>query len=137
MRSCDCCGAPFAAKLEMNRVADQGQMREGLREIAEKGVTRHVYLLAQESDIVGLCDQPLEQGARFAFLAERQICVDQPEAADQKGALLAGNTVFRTIAPDVIALPQLLLDGGDGSLQRVTVYRKAEHRREQERRIGM
>lgn len=116
-------------------------MAERLRSVAQLTARSGVVLLAEETDIVAQGEEPLEQGARLPEGADGAQRVDHPEAAGQKGALRARQSVdvpiaLRVVAHDQPVHVQLLADGVHGAHDsRVVRWQEPETRDLQERGV--
>ena len=73
-------------------------MAEGLGEVAEQLAAGRVDLLGQQPQVVGVAEEPLEQGGGPVGLAGEGEVVDQPEAGDHKARLAVGEPV---VGPEV------------------------------------
>ncbi len=77
----------------------------------------------------------LELDSRLRDLAEGDLGVDQPEAAREKGALLAFQSVDTVVAKEIFAARKALFHHIDRVGENVVVERKAQHRRKQYRSV--
>jgi hypothetical protein len=87
-------GASVAVQgaVQVRRRADQGQMGEGLREVAQ-GLPRSADLLRVQAEVVGVGEHLLEDGPGFLQPAGPGERLDVPERAEVEGALTVGDTV--------------------------------------------
>src|SRR6266566_4377020 len=67
--------------------ADEPDVAKRLGEVAEQLAAMGVDLLGEQSDVVGMAEQPLEQLTGLPGPAGQGKVVDQPEAADDEGGL--------------------------------------------------
>jgi hypothetical protein len=51
--------------LQVDRIADQGEMRKCLGKIAQKGAAFGIDFLSVQPNVVGMVTQPVEQDPRF------------------------------------------------------------------------
>ena len=123
---------------------DQRQVGERLREVAEVAAAGGVELLGVEVERAGGLEQPLAELAGALALADLRERRDQPEGADQEGALLAAEAVvglFDLVAEDEPVLGQVLGDRLDRRPHpRVVGGQEAEQRDQQGRgveRVGV
>ena len=80
--------------VEVDGGADQRQVRERLREIAELFAGRP-HLLGVQAEMVGVGEHLLKREPRRVQAAGPGQCLDVPERADRERALLAGESVRR------------------------------------------
>ena len=95
MRRRSRCSAPCRAlgpAVVEDRV-DQGDVAEGLREVAHEALGLHIILLRDQTDIVADADQPLDQRTRLLAAVQADEVVGIPERAGQERALVAGQPV--------------------------------------------
>ena len=78
---------------------DQRQVGERLREVAEMATGLGLQLLGEEVEPAGRLEQPLAELAGPLALADLRERRDQPEGADQEGALLAAAARRRSRRP--------------------------------------
>ena len=105
-------GGPLVADDVRDRV-DQGEVGEGLREVAEVAARGRVELLGVEAERARVLEQPLAELAAAPALADLEQRRDEPERADQEGPLLAGEAVvglLGAVAEHEAVLGQLLGD---------------------------
>ena len=91
-------------------------MAEGLRKVAHLALVDRVVLLGQQAKVVADRQQALEQGLGVVDPADGDIGVDQPEGADQEGALGGVEAVvdFAGVIPvDEAVVQEVALDGLD------------------------
>ena len=79
-------GAAPPGELQVERALDQGQMGGGVGEVALQRAAQRIDRRGQEADVVGASEQALEQQPGVLGLADRELGIDQPEAAEQAGA---------------------------------------------------
>src|SRR4051794_14846149 len=106
------------------RRLDQGEVREGLREVAEVPAGVDVELLGEEPQRRGDAQQPLHQVAGSLLLADDGQGGHQPERADQERALLAAEAVvglLRAVAQDEAVLGELVGDRDDARPEAVVI----------------
>ena len=124
---------------DSRRGLDEGEVREGLREVAEVPAGARVELLGVEAERRRDAQQALHQVAGALQLADDRQRGDEPEGADQEAALLARQAVVGLVglvAKDEAVLGQVVRDRVDGLAQAVVVARQeAEDRRQQRRRV--
>src|SRR5205809_2570830 len=100
--------------VEIERGADQREVREGLREVAEV-LRLRAELLAVESQVVGVAEHLLEEESRLVQIAHARETFHVPERAHGECALRAdeaiGVAVAEAIAIDQRVAHQLPLDG--------------------------
>src|SRR4051794_28754516 len=77
------------------RRANQRQVAEGLREVADLALARHVVLLGQQPEVVRQIEQPLEELARLIDAVVQRERTDQPERAGEELALVTRQAVVR------------------------------------------
>jgi hypothetical protein len=123
-------------QLQVDRVGDQTQMGQRLRNIAKELAACRVDLLRIQADVVGAADQLVDQHARSADAACGEFGVRKPRTADQELALAARHAVVAPVARQEAAAAERLAHGGDGLVQRRLRQCKAQHRRQQHRGIG-
>ena len=85
--------APLAHRVDDVGADDQAEVREGLREVADLAPERRVVLLGEEAEVVAQAQQPLEEALGLVEAPGEGVVVDEPEAADQKGRFVAGESV--------------------------------------------
>src|SRR5260221_1670241 len=78
---------------EVERGRDEGDVREGLREIADQPPGLRIIFLGQQPEVVAQPEQPLEQALRLPAMTEQYQVVGQPEAAGQESALAGRQAV--------------------------------------------
>src|SRR5438477_3840404 len=78
--------------VEIERGADQREVREGLREVAEV-LRLRAQLLAVESQVVGVPEHLLEEESRLVQVAHARETLHIPEGTHGERALLAGEPV--------------------------------------------
>jgi hypothetical protein len=96
---------------------DQGEVGEGLGEVAEVPAGARLELLRVEVEPAGEVEQPLAERPRPRRLAYLREGGDEPEGADQEGPLLAAQPVvglLDLVAEDEAVSGQLSLDRLDG-----------------------
>src|SRR5271165_5534609 len=81
------CPYPFAA--EDPGGADQGEMGECLREVADLPAAGDVVFFGVQAEVVAQGEEPLEQFPRFGLAAVERERFDQPERAGKELALAA------------------------------------------------
>src|ERR1700750_1281511 len=86
-------GALVPALVEVVGRVHQRYMRERLREVPQQALADRVVLLAQEADVVGQDQQPLEEGGGFVASAGQHEVVGQPERAGEEATLARRETV--------------------------------------------
>src|SRR5580704_10716750 len=69
------------ARGQIERGADQREMAERLREVAEEALLLGVVLLREQADVVAQREQPLEERLRVALATHEGEAVGEPEAA--------------------------------------------------------
>ena len=88
------------------RCVDQGDVREGLWEVADEAFGLQVVLLRQEAKIGSQREQALEQRSRILVAALQNVIVGQPEAAGEKDSLLAAKAVSGgRLRRDTVSVP--------------------------------
>ena len=118
---------PPEGAIEVERGADQSEMRKGLREIAER-LALGAGLFGVEAEVIGVAEHAFEEEARFVKprgigLTRASECFDEPEGAHVEGALFAGETVdarLRRVSidqavADESAIARVGEDGFDGA----------------------
>ena len=80
---------PYLFAAEDSGGADQGEMSECLREVADLPAAGDVVLLGVQAEVVAQGEEPLEQFPRFGFAAVECERFDQPERAGKELALAA------------------------------------------------
>src|SRR5689334_16247177 len=85
-------GAVIELVVEVDRSADQGQMAERLREIAEL-TAGAVDLLGVQAEVVGVGEHLLEDQPRLVQPTGTAQRIDVPERAQRERALVAGQPV--------------------------------------------
>ena len=68
-------------------------MRERLREVSEQLAGRRIDLLGEQSDVVAMRDEPLEEVTSLLLLAASREALGEPERADEEGALVPADAV--------------------------------------------
>ncbi len=114
---------------------DQGQVGEGLREVAEVAAAARLQLLGVEVEPAGGLQQPLAQGPCPLLLADLRERRDEPEGADQEGALLAAQAVVGLldhVAEDEPVAGQVLGDRLDRVANARVVGTQEAEQRDQE-----
>ncbi len=92
-------------EVEDERAVDEGEVAEGLREVAQEGaVLRH--LLGVEAEVVLERPQGVEPGPGLLDPAEPGQRVDEPEGADQERALVPRQPVVVAVAVDERAVAE-------------------------------
>src|SRR5215468_11958636 len=101
------------AAVEIEGGADEGQVREGLREVAEV-LRLKPELLAVQSQVTGVAEHLLEEEPRLVQVAHAGEALDIPEGAHRKGAFCpsesVGESVGQAIAIDQGVTHQIALD---------------------------
>src|SRR5258705_7805135 len=72
--------------IEVNRGVDEGQVREGLREVA-KLLARAPYLLGEQAEVIAVGEHLLEHQARLVEAPGAGQRVNIPAGAQREGAL--------------------------------------------------
>src|SRR4051812_16163441 len=110
--------------VEVEGSADQGQVGEGLREVAQRLAGR-TDLLGVEPEVVGVAEHLLEDEAGIFEPSGARQGLDEPERAKVEGALLAHEAVGGLL--DVVAEDEAV--GDQPVVFRGTVYgvEGAEH----------
>src|SRR5438552_4992844 len=98
-------GAELA--IQVHGRADQCEVRERLREVAEQ-LAGCADLLAVEPDVVGVGEHLLEGQTRLVHAARPRESLDVPESADREGPVAAGQAVGRDLR--VVAVDQAVRD---------------------------
>ena len=75
------------------RGADEREVGERLREVAELAAGDRVVFLGEQADVVAEVEQPLEQLARLVVPALQRQHLDEPERAGEEDALAGGQPV--------------------------------------------
>src|SRR5688572_2000934 len=114
-------------------------MGEGLGEVAERRAGAGIDLLAVQADIVGDAEKLLEIVAGALDLADPRQRLDEPEAADSKGALGGIEVVGAPlVAIDERASAEAALDTVQGGPEpRVVGRLVVQARHEQQRRVKL
>src|SRR5581483_12471745 len=103
---------------ERERRADEPDVREGLREVAERGAGRGVDLLRVEAHVVRVPEQPLEPAPRVLDLARAREALDRPEAREPEAPLARGQPVVEPLGSvaldEGIAAAEAPEDAGPG-----------------------
>jgi hypothetical protein len=73
--------------------ADEREVAERLREVADLPLPRHVVLLGQQAEIVCHREEPLEERAGLRDAAVERERADQPERAGQELSFVTGQSV--------------------------------------------
>ena len=114
------CPYPFAA--EDSGGADQGEMGECLREVADLPAAGDVVLLGVQAEVVAQGEEPLEQLPRLGLAAVERERFDQPERAGKELALAARQAVVGDVgrvARDEAVVAELAADRVDGGRETV------------------
>jgi len=93
---------------KVERRAEQGDVRQGLREISGQTFLLRIVLLRQEAQVVARAQQPLEEDLRLLMSSEPQIGVRQP----------------KTASPVLDPKPDIEMNGVPPSAQRACAYRE-------------
>ncbi len=90
-------------------------MAEGLREIAQSLAGSDIDLLSQQTHVVGVPAQALEELVSGRYVASQGQVVDEPEAADDKRPFVTRQPIRASVAVDQSVLSELRdysIDGG-------------------------
>src|SRR5262247_3548951 len=97
--SCSSMGAHpspvYTRSLQGHAAGDHADMAEGLRKIADETAGGRVDLLRQQSKLTRSTAQRFVQAGRLVEFALLGQILDEPEAAQDEGALVAGNSIRR------------------------------------------
>src|SRR5688572_27272432 len=100
--------------VEIERCADQREVREGLREVAEM-LDLRAELLAIETQMIGVTEHLLEEEPCLVQVAHARKTLHIPERAHRKRALLTrepvGVAVTEAIPIDQRVTHEVVLDG--------------------------
>ena len=122
--------------------ADQRQVGERLREVADHPLARRVVLLGEQADVVGQRRRSRShQRVRVVEPPGRGVGRDQPERAGQERVLVAGQPVdagLGAVAQQQPVAHQVLLDRRDGAEHpRVVAVEEADEREHQQRGVDL
>src|SRR5499427_4781558 len=96
--------------LQVQSGSDEADVAQGLGEVAQLRSADGIDLLGEEADVVGTAADPLEQRAGGIDVAPLRQVVDQPEAANDKGSLVAPQSVRSLITVDQTIRRELVPD---------------------------
>lgn len=120
----------------VDRRADQREMRESLRKISQQLSGGRLDLLGEQTHIVGVTRDALEQLARFVeCTAEREV-VHEPERTQREGRLTARQAVIGAVPIHEPVGCQLLPDAFDGGADPRIGGRKESDERNDQRVLG-
>lgn len=107
-----------------------------MREVAEEAARRRVVFLGEQAEIVAEREQFLEVAAGIVGAADEGEVVDEPEAAGQEGAFVAGEALDEglfggALAVDEWAVGELALDRLDGAAHARVVWWEEAGERDQ------
>src|SRR5947207_540959 len=97
--------------------ADEREVGECLREVADLPVAGGVVLLGVQAEVVAQGEEPLEQFPRLGLAAVERERLDQPERAGKELALAARQAVVADVgrvAGDEAVMAELAADRVDG-----------------------
>jgi hypothetical protein len=72
------------------RCVDEGQVRKGLREVAQLPSCDRIVFFCEQTDVVAIGQEPIEESLCFFDAALQNIVVGQPKAASEEGAFTGG-----------------------------------------------
>jgi hypothetical protein len=75
-------------------------MTEGLREVAQQLVTRRIYLLSEQADVIGIGNRPFEGRPGLLDLPGQCLRLGQPERAEQECSFFASQSIGGAVAVD-------------------------------------
>src|SRR5690606_7357048 len=78
---------------QRQRGGDETDMREGLREVADRRLGVQLEFLRIQPDVVGVTEQLIEQALRLVAIAQSREVIHQPEAADAKQVFAAAHAI--------------------------------------------
>ena len=113
---------PYPLAAEDSGGADQGEMGECLREVADLPAAGDVVLLGVQAEVVAQGEEPLEQLPRLRLAAVERERFDQPERAGKELALAARQAVVGDVgrvARDEAVVAELTADRVDGGREPV------------------
>src|SRR5262249_53444633 len=124
--------------LQVHGGSDEADVAQGLGEVAQLRSADGIDLLGEEAHIVGTAGDPLEQRAGGIDIAPLGEVVDQPEATNDKGSLVALQSV-RSLIPVDQTIRRELAPGPVHRRAHARVVRAEEaHERDQEvRRVKL
>src|SRR5262249_35598804 len=116
------------ASRQIERAVDKAHVAIGLRKVTQHAATARIDFFGQKSQVIGACQQALEQPRGIGMTPLQDIVVDQPETAGQEGALAGRqpvDTVLSLVAAHELAIDeQPLLDGAQSSLDTTVIRRQ-------------
>src|SRR5580698_8220316 len=95
---------------------DQGDMREGLGEIADQTLELDIELFREQAEVVAQLEKAFEESLRIFDAADGLERADHPEAAGQKNSFAARKPVVNSgcvVALDEAVWREFALDGFD------------------------
>src|SRR6476620_6018692 len=102
---------------DVERRADESEVGERLREVAEEALRLRVVLLRQQAEVVRKAGEPLEERQRLLVPSQQLVTVGEPERAGEEHALPRRQAVdtglLRPVAEHEAVLQQLALDRFD------------------------
>ena len=125
---------------EVERGAEQRDVRERLRKVAHLPLETRVVFLGEQAEVIAQREEPLEEAQRIIATAEQYVVVGEPEAAGEKRAFAGRQAVVSVLA--VVAQheaidEEMLFDEGDGARDaRVVGWKKADERDDERRCVG-
>ena len=111
----------------------EGNVREGLRVVADETVRLRIVLFGEQADVIAQCEQCCKQAAGVASASQQREVVGQPEVAQQERRFAGGqavNCAGRGVPGDKAVGDQALLYGRYGAAHSRIVGRKESHQRQ-------
>src|SRR5712692_11786215 len=87
----------FRSQAAGNGRADQADVAEALRKVAEELVGRRIDLLREEADVVNAADEVVHKDTGFVGAADPRERFGEPERANEERALLAAQPVLAAV----------------------------------------
>src|SRR6266702_7571304 len=78
----------------------EANMTEGLREVAQQLVTRRIYLLGEQADVIRIGNRLLEGLPGLLDLPGQCLRLGKPERAEQEGPCFASQSIGGAVSLD-------------------------------------